>query len=106
MIHTADKYNLRKNIVFNMKLIKANWHEEQSKWKLQLDSGNSIKYDEADVFIDAKGILKCVSIPGSLLKTDRLNFPATGTGLVSQDFIILKGTYSTAQNGRSIRPLE
>lgn len=57
MIHTADKYNLRKNIVFNMKLIKANWHEEQGKWKLQLDSGTSIKYDEADVFIDAKGIL-------------------------------------------------
>lgn len=60
IINTAEKYRLKEKITFNTKLVKAVWDEEQAKWRLQLECGDSIRDDEADVLIDAKGILKWV----------------------------------------------
>lgn len=48
-------------IIFNTKLVHASWSEKDGKWKLRLEQNGSIINDEADVVLDASGILKYVN---------------------------------------------
>ncbi|RMZ46525.1 monooxygenase [Aspergillus flavus] len=57
IVSTAEKYDLKENIKFNTKLVKAIWCETQGKWKLQLQQGGLIIEDEADIVLDGSGVL-------------------------------------------------
>ncbi|EAW07003.1 flavin-containing monooxygenase [Aspergillus clavatus NRRL 1] len=57
ILNTTKKYGLREMIIFNTKLVHASWSEKDGKWKLRLEQNGSIINDEADVVLDASGIL-------------------------------------------------
>ncbi|KAK1145217.1 hypothetical protein N8T08_004369 [Aspergillus melleus] len=57
ILRTTEKYGLKERIVFNTKLVRAIWNEEQAKWKLQLERGEFMIGDEADILIDGSGIV-------------------------------------------------
>lgn len=64
MIDTADKYGLREKIVFNTRLVKSVWNEDQGKWSLELQQNDTeIIQDEADILINASGILNRRKMP-------------------------------------------
>lgn len=57
----AEKYGSYKYIKFEHRVVGALWHEDTAKWKLQIqkgENGEDLMEDEADVFINAGGILK------------------------------------------------
>ncbi|KAE8162972.1 putative flavin-binding monooxygenase [Aspergillus tamarii] len=57
IVNTADKYDLREKIKFNTKLVKAIWSKTQGKWKIQLQQGELVLEDEADIVLDGSGVL-------------------------------------------------
>src|SRR5579862_1244715 len=64
----ADKYKVRRFMIFNHKCVGATWDEENGKWHVNLQGpkGEEIK-DSCDVLITATGILnnwKWPDIPG------------------------------------------
>lgn len=64
IIDTVDKHGLRENIVFNTRLTKSIWNEERGKWGLELkQNGTTVIQDEADILINASGILNRWEMP-------------------------------------------
>lgn len=64
MIDTVNKYGLKEKIIFNARLIKSIWNEERGKWGLELEqNGTTIIQDEADILINASGILNRWKMP-------------------------------------------
>ncbi|KAE8405536.1 putative flavin-binding monooxygenase [Aspergillus pseudonomiae] len=57
IVSIADKYDLKEKVKFNTKLVKAIWSEVQGKWKLQLQQGEFVLEDEADIVLDGSGVL-------------------------------------------------
>ncbi|KAH8425102.1 flavin-containing monooxygenase [Aspergillus melleus] len=57
ILRTTEKYGLKERIAFNTRLVRATWNEEQAKWKLQLERGEFMIGDEADILIDGSGIV-------------------------------------------------
>ncbi|KAJ5984731.1 hypothetical protein N7481_006830 [Penicillium waksmanii] len=56
--NTVEKYGLKDPIQFDTRLIKSIWNEDTGKWSLHLrQGGGKIISDEADVLINASGIL-------------------------------------------------
>lgn len=56
--NTVEKYGLKDPIQFDTRLIKSIWNEDTGKWSLQLrQGGGKIISDEADILINASGIL-------------------------------------------------
>ncbi|RAK98790.1 flavin-containing monooxygenase [Aspergillus ibericus CBS 121593] len=60
---TVEKYGLKERIVFNTRLVKSIWNEEQGKWALELQQNDTIVHDEADILINAGGILNRWRMP-------------------------------------------
>lgn len=64
MIDTANKYGLREKVVFKTRLVKSVWNEDRGKWNLELQqNGTDTIQDEADVLINASGILNRWKMP-------------------------------------------
>ena len=55
---TAKKFDLRKNIQFNAKILDARWNEEKGKWEVKVEQDGKIFSDEGEVLINASGVLK------------------------------------------------
>ena len=68
MDKTADKWDLKRNIQFNTRVVGLEWLDEESKWKIALKvNGKEEKVDKVDVIIAAQGFLsqwKWPKIPG------------------------------------------
>ncbi|KAI2836749.1 hypothetical protein CBS12448_11056 [Aspergillus niger] len=60
---TTEKYGLKERIVFNTRLVKSVWNEERGKWVLELKQNDIMVYDEADILINAGGILNRWRMP-------------------------------------------
>jgi cation diffusion facilitator CzcD-associated flavoprotein CzcO len=56
--NTSKKFDLRKNIRFNSKLLEAKWNEEKGKWQVKVVQAGAIINDEAEVVFNASGVLK------------------------------------------------
>ena len=68
MDRTADKWNLKRDIQFNTRVISLDWLEDEGKWKIRVRvNGKEEREDKADVLISAQGFLsqwKWPNIPG------------------------------------------
>jgi cation diffusion facilitator CzcD-associated flavoprotein CzcO len=42
----------------NSNVIESVWDEDLGKWKVKIEQNGKIKEDEADIFVNASGILK------------------------------------------------
>lgn len=64
----ADKWNLKRDIQFNTRVIGLEWLEDEGKWKIRVrTNGQEEREDRADVLISAQGFLsqwKWPNIPG------------------------------------------
>lgn len=53
------KYECAKYIKFKHAIQSATWDEAEGKWQLKVKDSNGVEFsDEADVFINAGGVLK------------------------------------------------
>ncbi|CAK45996.1 hypothetical protein AnigIFM59636_011314 [Aspergillus niger] len=60
---TTEKYGLKERIIFNTRLVKSVWNEERGKWVLELKQNDTMVCDEADILINAGGILNRWKMP-------------------------------------------
>jgi cation diffusion facilitator CzcD-associated flavoprotein CzcO len=61
MEQTADKWNLRRDIQFNTRVIQLDWLEDEAKWKIRVRvNGKEEREDKADILISAQGFLRSV----------------------------------------------
>lgn len=58
ILDTTEKYGLREKIKFNTELCESAWDEEKGNWKLKLNSNGCSIQDEADILINATGVLR------------------------------------------------
>ncbi|OJJ42184.1 hypothetical protein ASPZODRAFT_2122686 [Penicilliopsis zonata CBS 506.65] len=63
ILDTADRFGLKERVVLNTRLEKSVWNEETGKWALQLRRDDVVIHDEADVLINAGGILNRWQMP-------------------------------------------
>lgn len=66
--NVAEKYDLMKYIRLNHRVISAIWDERQQKWNLKIQKGddpNDIVEDTADIFVNASGVLKYLTLKPS-----------------------------------------
>jgi cation diffusion facilitator CzcD-associated flavoprotein CzcO len=64
IVNTVEKYGLKDKILFDTQLVKSIWNEELGKWSLELkQSDATIIHDEADILINASGILNKWKMP-------------------------------------------
>jgi cation diffusion facilitator CzcD-associated flavoprotein CzcO len=55
---TAEKWDLTKHAQFNTTILETIWDEDSAKWKIKMEQGGEVKYDEADFLINGSGFLK------------------------------------------------
>ena len=59
MHDVADKYDCKKYIKCQHSIKSAIWNETKGKWELKVENEQGVIFlDEADVFINAGGVLK------------------------------------------------
>jgi len=58
--HVADKFDLRRDIQFNSRVLSAQWHEAERQWELTLESG---AHHTARFLITAIGVLSAAVMP-------------------------------------------
>ncbi|PWY76999.1 FAD/NAD(P)-binding domain-containing protein [Aspergillus heteromorphus CBS 117.55] len=56
ILKTVEKWELKKHVVLNTRLLGATWNEEHGKWKLKLEQDGAFLQDEADILINGGGI--------------------------------------------------
>lgn len=70
---TTKKHGLDKDVKFDAKMLESVWDESSKKWKLKIDLRGSVLMEEADVLINACGILKhVVLVPHAILRLFQL----------------------------------
>lgn len=62
MKDVAKQYEVEKYIRLQHSVERAVWNEKKGKWDLKIRSGSTLFNDECDVFINASGVLKYVSL--------------------------------------------
>ncbi|CZR66722.1 related to monooxigenase [Phialocephala subalpina] len=60
---TAAKYGLDKPVRLNSKVVKSVWDETKKKWLIKVDQNGTIVEDEADVLVNASGIVNKWKMP-------------------------------------------
>ncbi|KAJ5428866.1 hypothetical protein N7445_010320 [Penicillium cf. griseofulvum] len=63
VIRATRKWNLDKDIQFNTRATETVWDDELGKWKVVLDQAGTIIQDEADILVNASGILNQTNWP-------------------------------------------
>lgn len=56
--NTVRKWGLDDQVVLNSKVIESRWDEDAGKWKVKIDQNGVIKEDEADILVNAVGLVK------------------------------------------------
>lgn len=56
---TAAKYGLDKPVKLNSKVIESVW-DEAKKWMIKVNQNGTVIDDEADILVNASGVVKCV----------------------------------------------
>jgi cation diffusion facilitator CzcD-associated flavoprotein CzcO len=54
----TEEYHLDENVGFDTKVLDSCWDESIKKWKIKIEQDKIVHDVEADVFINASGILK------------------------------------------------
>jgi cation diffusion facilitator CzcD-associated flavoprotein CzcO len=55
---TVRKWGLDEHVQLNSRVTESVWDDEAGKWKVKIEQSGKIKEDEADIFVNASGILK------------------------------------------------
>lgn len=56
---TAEKWNLKRDIQFNSRVISLDWQEEAGKWKVKVRKNGQEEREELfDVVVSAQGFLR------------------------------------------------
>jgi cation diffusion facilitator CzcD-associated flavoprotein CzcO len=55
---TVRKWGLDEHVQLNSKVTESVWDDEAGKWKVKIEQSGKVKEDEADIFVNASGILK------------------------------------------------
>jgi cation diffusion facilitator CzcD-associated flavoprotein CzcO len=59
MHDVADQYGCNEYIKYNHSIKHAAWDESKGKWDIEVQDGNQkLIHEEADVFVNAGGVLK------------------------------------------------
>ncbi|KAL2414236.1 FAD-binding monooxygenase tazF [Exophiala dermatitidis] len=67
MQRVADKWNLKRDIQFNTRVVALDWLEDEGKWKIRVRKNDQERIELADVVVSAQGFLsawKWPDIPG------------------------------------------
>jgi cation diffusion facilitator CzcD-associated flavoprotein CzcO len=54
----ADKWDLRRDVQFNTRVVALDWLEDRGKWKVRVRSNGEERDELADVLVSAQGFLK------------------------------------------------
>lgn len=54
----CDKWDLRRNIRFNTKVVASEWLEEEGKWRITVEKGGQRRDEYADILVSAQGFLR------------------------------------------------
>jgi cation diffusion facilitator CzcD-associated flavoprotein CzcO len=58
MERICDKWNLRRDIQFNTKVVAADWQDDEGKWKLVVEKDGQRRDEYADIVLNATGFLR------------------------------------------------
>lgn len=59
MQKVTDKWNLRRDVQFNTRVIALDWLEDEGKWKVRVQKNGEDERDElVDVLVSAQGFLR------------------------------------------------
>jgi len=98
MERISEKWNLKRDVQFNTKIVALEWQEDEGKWKIGVETNGQRRDEFADVVISAQGFLKYVSYL-ALPQTWHLQHLVLGSGQTYLASMILKVTRSTQLNG-------
>jgi cation diffusion facilitator CzcD-associated flavoprotein CzcO len=54
----CDKWDLRRNILFNTRVVANEWLEEEGKWKITVEKDGQRRDEYADIVVSAQGFLR------------------------------------------------
>lgn len=60
MRKTCDKWDLRRNIQFNTRVVANEWIEDDGKWKIIVERNGQQRDEYADILVSAQGFLRYV----------------------------------------------
>lgn len=60
MVKTVDKWNLRKHIQFNTRVVGLDWEEDSGRWKILVEADGKQREEYANVVLSARGFLRQV----------------------------------------------
>lgn len=58
----CDKWNLRRDVQFNTRVVSADWQDEEGKWKITVEKDGEKREEFFDVVLSAIGFLKLVGL--------------------------------------------
>jgi cation diffusion facilitator CzcD-associated flavoprotein CzcO len=58
MKKTCDKWDLRRNIQFNTRVVANEWLEEEGKWRITVEKDGQRRDEYADILVSAQGFLR------------------------------------------------
>jgi cation diffusion facilitator CzcD-associated flavoprotein CzcO len=58
MKKTAQEWNLERDVVYNHKVVGANWEASRGQWLVLVEHDGEVFETQADVLISAQGFLK------------------------------------------------
>ena len=58
MKEICDKWDLRKNIQFNTRVVASEWLEKEGQWKVTVEKGGKRRDEYADILVSAQGFLR------------------------------------------------
>ncbi|OQD89436.1 hypothetical protein PENANT_c002G04512 [Penicillium antarcticum] len=61
--NTVRKWGLDEHVELNSNVIESVWDEDLGKWRVKIEQDSKIKEDEADIFVNASGILNNWKLP-------------------------------------------
>ena len=99
MKEICDKWDLRKNIQFNTRVVATEWLEEEGKWKVTVEKGGQRRDEYADILVSAQGFLRWVYLEQCTLRMAVLTLIAAGSGPTSLEFTVSRATKYILQTG-------
>jgi cation diffusion facilitator CzcD-associated flavoprotein CzcO len=54
----CDKWDLRRNVQFNTRVVANEWLEEEGKWRITVEKDGQRRDEYADILVSAQGFLR------------------------------------------------